>query len=232
MTVELIKFSLVRGKEGDFPRPYPASREIPDWYKSMSGENEATGMQGKLEQFRTVKNCLPFLDAMTCGYIIPLAVNLKITVHATGFFGEVDPPNLVHMHLAGQVPGAPFENNHVLKFINPWLIQTPPGYSTLFLPPLNRFQLPILPLTGLVDTDRFYQEVNFPTLLTVPPGNTLVLERGTPFVQAIPIKRAEFQSEFVPVDVEKLNEVHEKTKDLPINYNHYKDNCWQKKGYR
>ena len=231
MTVELIKFSLVRGKEGDFPRPYPASRVVPDWFKAMPAENETPGAQGEMVHHRTVKNCPPFLDAMTCGYIIPLAADIKITVHADGFYGEVDPANLLHMHLAGQVPGAPFAGNHVLKFINPWLIQTPPGYSTLFLPPLNRFELPILPLAGLVDTDRFYQEVNIPALLMLPPGKTLVLQCGTPLAQVIPVKRAEFQSEFVPVDLERVTEMHERTMDRPENYDYYKDNFWQKKSY-
>jgi hypothetical protein len=232
MAVELIKFSLVRGMHGEFPPPYPASRDIPDWYKAMPAETEAQGMEGQLEHHRTVKNCPPFLDALTCGYIIPLAFNLKLTVHATGFYGECDPPNYMQMHDAAQVRGAPFENVHILKCINPWLIQTPPGYSTLFLPPMNRFQLPILPFAGLVDTDTFYREVNFPALLPVPPGKTVILERGTPLVQAIPIKRDEFQAEIVPVDTEKLNAMHQRTEDIPANYNYYKDNFWQKKGYR
>ena len=232
MTVECIKFSLIFGTDADFPRPYPASREIPDWYKAMPPENEAPGAQAQTLPTRTVKNCPPFLDAMTCGYIIPLAVDLKVSVRADGFHGEGYPPGLVQMHGPAHMPGAPFENRHVLKFINPWLIQTPPGYSTLFLPLINRFQVGLLPLAGLVETDLFYREVNFPTVLTIPPGNTLILAHGTPLVQAIPVKRAEFQSEFVPLDAEKYNEMREKTRDLPENYNFYRDNFWQKKGYR
>jgi len=233
MTVERIEFSLVHGTEADYPRPYPASREIPDWYKAMPAETEAPPTRVSGKPTRTVKNCPPFLDAMTCGYIFPLAVDLRLSLDAAGGFrGEAYPANRAHMHRPQQVPGAPFENRQVLKILNPWLIQTPPGYSTLFLPLLNRFPLPLFALAGLVETDLFYREVNFPAILTIPLGTTVTLLRGTPLVQAIPIKRDEFQSEFVPLRVEKFNEMNEKTRDLPENYNFYKDNFWRKKGYR
>ena len=48
-----------------WPHPQPAGRFIPDSYK-------------KLEKFKgnnihdiTVKSCIPVLDSLTCGYIIP-----------------------------------------------------------------------------------------------------------------------------------------------------------------
>jgi hypothetical protein len=233
MTVERIEFSLVYGKEGDFPRPYPANREIPDWFRAMPAEMEPQDTTVPGAVTRTLKNCTPFLEAMTCGYIIPLAVDIKLSVDAAGgFHGEAFPANLLHIHKPKQIPGAPFEKRHVLKILNPWLIQTPPGYSTLFLPLLNRFQLPVHPLAGLVETDLFYREVNFPCILTMPAGTALNLPRGTPLVQAIPIKRDEFQSEFVPLKTEKFVEMSLKTRDLPENYNFYKDNYWRKKVYR
>jgi hypothetical protein len=228
MSVERIEFSLIHGNESIFPRPYPANREIPEWFKAMPSEAEAQG-----KSMRTVKNCPPFIEAMTCGYIIPLVVDLSLSRDsAGGFHGEANGANILHIHRPAQVKGAPFENLPVLKILNPWLIRTPPGYSTLFLPVLNRFQIPLFPLAGLVETDVFYREVNFPAVLTIAPGATLRLPRGTPLVQVIPIRRDEFQSEFVPPDVEKYNAMNEQTRDLPENYNFYKDNFWRKKSYR
>ncbi|HYV37153.1 MAG TPA: DUF6065 family protein [Gemmataceae bacterium] len=233
MTVERIEFAPVFGADAGYPPPYPASRVMPDWYKAMPIENQPPGMQTPVFGSRTVKNCIPFLDAMTCGYIIPLAVDLRVTIGPNGeFHGDAYPSNMVQFHTPRQVPGAPFENNYLLKFVNPWLIQTPPGYSTLFMSPLNRFQPGLIPLAGLVETDLFYRAVNFPTILSVPPGTSYSWARGTPLVQALPVKRAEFQSEFVPLNVEKHNEMCEKTQGLPENYNFYRDNIWEKKGYR
>jgi hypothetical protein len=230
MTPQRIEFSLVRGREqeSNFPRPYPANKEIPDWFKSMPAENEADG-----GSVRTIKNCLPFLEAMACGYVIPVVADITLSLdHAGEFRGQSSYASIVQMHLPNQVPGAPFANRLIVKILNPWLIRTPPGYSTLFLPLLNRFELPLFPLAGLVETDIFYREVNFPAILRMAPGTSLALPRGTPLVQVIPIKRDEFQSEFVPPDIEKFNAMDLATRESPENYNFYKNNFWRKKSYR
>ena len=40
----------------------------------------------------------------------------------------------------------------VLKFVNPWVVKTPPGYSALFVPPLNRIETPFTFFSGVVET--------------------------------------------------------------------------------
>jgi hypothetical protein len=225
-----IEFSLVHGSEDAFPRPYPANREIPDWFRAMPAEVNISG-----STTRTLKNCPPLLEAMTCGYIIPLVADILVGVDAAGRFqgtGKCQYGNILAEHSAPQQKGSPFENMPVLKILNPWLLRTPPGYSTLFLAPLNRFHMPLFPLAGLVETDIFYREVNFPSILIMRPGTRLTLPRGTPLVQVIPIKREEFQCDFVAPDLDKYNAMDLNTRDVPENYNFYKDNFWRKKGYR
>jgi hypothetical protein len=103
----------------------------------------------------------------------------------------------------------------------------------LFLPPLNRLNVHLMPLAGLVETDVFYREVHFPCVLAIPRGAVLTLARGTPFVQVIPVKRDEFQSKVVPLDLEKYTINDLRTKGLaPEDRNYYKDNFWKKKSYR
>ena len=57
---------------GVIPEPYPSRKLIPDWYKKLSNytENEE-GME-----IPTLKRCPPFLDAMSSGWIIPLAADI------------------------------------------------------------------------------------------------------------------------------------------------------------
>src|SRR5262245_3776562 len=191
-----IEFSLVpkvNESEEWFPRPYPASKELPEWLRSMPLEVQSPSLTT-----RTVKSCVPFVEALTCGYIIPLAADIVLHRDKDGFFyGESQDYDIVHMHPANQVKGAPFENAPIVKILNPWLIRTPPGHSTLFLPPLNRLEtpsLPFVPLAGLVETDNFYREVNFPAMVTLQPGTRVALPKGTPLVQAIPIKREDYNS--------------------------------------
>ena len=50
-----------------WPHPKPASRFIPDEYKKLE-----RFYNGNLHD-PTLKTCMPFLDSMTAGYIIPFA---------------------------------------------------------------------------------------------------------------------------------------------------------------
>ncbi len=233
MTVERIEFSMCLQTAYDLPRPFPANKEIPEWYKSMPAE--VAGESGPIE---TVKGCPPFLEAMTCGYIIPLVADITLSRDQSGVFhgegptyrdrGEFCRP-LVTTHNPVQVRGAPVEQFPMVKIFNPWLIRTSPGYSVLFLAPQNRFQKFLYPVAGLVETDLFYREINVPSVLTIPPGASVKLPRGMPLVQVIPIKRDEFQSDFVPLDVGKYEEVMQTLRDEPRSY--YKDDFWRKKKY-
>jgi hypothetical protein len=236
MSVERIEFSLICGAEGDFPTPYPANKDVPDWYKAMPVEVEAEGVTEG-----SVKNCPPFLEALTCGYIVPLADDMAITLDKDGrlygqspsFRDDTIVPRSSHMfqaHKPVQVKGSPMENFPILKIFNPWLIRTSPGYSTLFMAPLNRFQMSLYPLAGLVETDAFYREVSFTSVLTIARGTTVKFPRGMPFVQAIPIKRDEFQSGVVPLDaIEYKDVVHN---SLASNKDYYKHLFWKRKSYR
>ena len=51
------------------------------------------------------------------------------------------------------------------KILNPWIITTPPGYSTLFVPPLNNSDDRFSIIAGIVDTDTFKNEINFPIVI-------------------------------------------------------------------
>lgn len=229
LQIEFSLIPLVSAHAERYPPPYPASKEVPEWLKAMPvvGEKQPERM------LKSVKSCPPFLEAMTCGYIIPLAADIKLTVDREGQFrGEASDVDILRFHFAGQVQGAPFERFPVVKILSPWLMRTPPGYSTMFLPLVNRFETRLIPLAGLVETDLFYRNVNFPAVLTIAPGTTLALPKGTPLVQVIPIKRDEFHAAVVPADDAAFHLMNERTKGDPEDANFYKDNYWRKKTYQ
>ena len=91
-------------------------------------------------------------------------------------------------------PGAP---SPPIKFINKWVVKTAPGYSTLFLPPINHFDRRFTCLTALVDTDTYNKEVNFPALWHLPNYDDVILA-GTPLVTCFPIKRSDVDLEIDP----------------------------------
>ena len=84
-----------------------------------------------------------------------------------------------------------------VKFVNPWRIYTPPGYSVMFMTPTYQFEKRFTVLPGIVETDK-YHHVNFPTIIHTTKD--LIIDRGTPFLQVIPFKREDFN-----LDVGQMN---------------------------
>ncbi len=180
--------------EGTIPAPQPAVRFAPEWFKRLDremGVPDALGMPGM-----TVKACLPVTDAFALGYVIPLPYDINFGS------GNGGPTNLdirwaedcafqpIEQHHPGQLgaPNPPFAGVLPLKFINPWRIKVPEGYSVLFQPVLNRPELPFYCFSGMVDCDRFATTINFPFIWT-GGMQEFRLEAGTPIIQLIPIRR-------------------------------------------
>jgi hypothetical protein len=184
------------------PKPIPAVRGLPDWFKDMphSVTNAAFGS----EQF-TVKKCPPFIDAMTCGFLMPLVADLRIEDGAVAWDRNVPGGALanysrspIDFHESDQVIGSPFfePDRFIIKFNNFWTIELPPGYSLLITHPLNRADLPFTTLTGMVDADLYRDNfINFPAQWRDHEFEG-VLPMGTPVAQCIPIKRERWTESF------------------------------------
>ncbi len=69
-----------------------------------------------------------------------------------------------------------------------WTVITPPGWSCLFVPLLNRPNPLFQVFAGVVDTDTYRSLIHFPFVATAPDG-VHTLEKGTPLVQCIPFRR-------------------------------------------
>lgn len=210
----------------DDPPPIPAAQAMPDWLKHMRPD-----VQVGDREFPTLKKCAPFIDAMTSGYLIPLRGTVQFVMKSPG--------QLEIAHVEGakdgvvtsqpsDYTGTPFERALIVKFINHWTVKTPPGYSTLFVPMLNQYSLPFQILSGMVDTDRYYRGVSFPAVCLMKPGMEVILERGTPIVQAIPIHRESWKSQILPMDDSKRIQI---ANDAVTNPHHYRDHNWVKKEY-
>jgi hypothetical protein len=202
------------------PHPYPAARHTPAWFKEM-----ATDFGDAQAEAGTVKRCPPFVAAMTAGYIIPAPADARITMNAEGHLEARGTLNFLSLHPQAQVAGAPFGEKKILKFENPWIIVTPPEYVCLITAPLNRFELPFTPLTGIVETGTYYREVYLPMACQMRPGETFQLRRGEPMIHVIPIRRDEWESGVGPIDPPKRAEQQAMLEASP---HFYKDKFWRK----
>jgi len=210
-----------------WPHPKPASHFIPKEYKKLERYQE-----GNLHS-PTVKTCIPFLDSLTAGYIIPFDQDYVIDPVEDDF--SISPANREQndygFHNRSQLPKEWQEKSgeNAGKFHNKWLIKTPPGYSCLFLKPMNRLEDRFEIISGIVDTDTYTNLINFPFILHKRDKQFLI-EKGSPMVQVIPFKRESWKiwSGFY---IEKL---HAKTLNL-INSkfsDRYKKMFWSKKQFK
>jgi Family of unknown function (DUF6065) len=186
----LIEFTCAPEDRGVIAEPFPAKGFIPGWFKKLPPvDPREVGVKASAQ---TVKRCMPFLDAMGTGWIIPLAATVRIEVKDGGAsieYGWDFDRTMVSNHFSYQVSGHPLEPRPPIKLHNYWGIRTPPGWSCLFAPPLNRAHPALEIMSGIVDTDTYHELINFPCLVT---GKDAIhrLDKGTPLVQVIPFERA------------------------------------------
>jgi hypothetical protein len=224
-----IKFSCDAHLLSAIPSPVPAIKAAPEYFKAVKPQLDNNPSSG------TVKRCVPFLDAMSAGFIIPMWCDVYVLA-CNGELSINFPPNFpqastLGTHGLAQIPKHPLANkpygNMPMKWINPWVIETEPGISCIFTPPLNHMEARFKLLDGVVDTDTYYNNINFPFLWTGGDGEFFIA-KGTPLVQVVPFRREEQALEVSATDHDRKQDTHSilgtKLK------NGYRDYFWHGKG--
>lgn len=214
-----------------FDPPFPAVKGLPKFYKDLPPQI------GDSPQESTAKRCIPFLEAASAGFIIPLWADMFVRVsdeELTIEFPEGLPLNSsIEYHSYTQLENYPLADilphgKTFMKFMNPWLVKTPPGVSCLFTSPHNHFEHRFKIIDGIVDTDTYYNYINFPFVWTGAPGEYMI-KRGTPLVQVIPFVREKSLSK-MSVSVVNDKEVNKVTNKMGTAlYNKYRDQYWHKR---
>jgi Family of unknown function (DUF6065) len=171
--------------------PVRARAAIPDWFRRLPGVDAER--LSATNNALTVKRCMPFLDALTIGWIVPLAATVRLEISDDGRSvkaGWEFDRTMVSNHGAHQVTGNPHEPRPPMKFHNYWTIRTAPGWSSLIVPAMNRPSAIVDVLSGVVETDAYTAPINFPFVATGVDG-VHTLPQGTPLVQVIPFRRDE-----------------------------------------
>jgi hypothetical protein len=231
MVTKNIEFTLINSKLEDAAEfPEAAIKNLPRWYKDMD-----SFIGGKIDlkdgnANSTMKKCLPVLDSMSNGYLIKTWTDVAFYKNSVTWSITGEDLIAVDGHPIEQVPGYPVSNSYnkeIFKWINPWHIKTPRGYSCMFITPIGH-KLPFKLIEGVVDTDVFPLTINFPFLLD--KGFEGVVPYGTPMVQVIPFKRDSFKSRKGTFNLDKYKKItnfHNKT-----FINRYKTNWWSRKEFK
>jgi hypothetical protein len=212
--------------------PKPTKNYLPEWYKKTNRFFH-TDREDVIDQGKTFKVCMPFTDAMIAGYTFELWQDLYVVDDENypriswkdknvPVFGIRESEQSGMMSL----PHGYSDIHYAL--MHPLYIQTPPGYSILVTQPFNRFDLPFMALTGIVDSDK---EPFFPGnySMFLKEGFSGEIKTGTPLLQIIPFKRDEWESEIDESIVEKGSRAANRSRRTLIGW--YRDNVWSKKSY-
>jgi hypothetical protein len=210
-----IEFLCEPADRGVIAEPVPAKMALPDWFRKLPpvAKDHVSATDNGL----TIKRCMPFLDAITTGWILPLAATVRLDIRDGGQTvnagWEIDRV-MVSNHNPSQIAGHPHEPRPPCKFHNYWTIRTPPGWSCLFTPPVNRLNPVVEVISGIVDTDAYRSLINFPFIAVAPDG-VYTLEKGAPLMQVIPFRRETTQIEGV-VRTETQAEADERNRILRL----------------
>ena len=177
------------------PPPVLARAALPDWLRAMrpSAFSPTHGAE-----VRTVKQCPPFIDAMSYGFIMPLPCDVTMRDGVLSWDWDVPTPTVhahprspISFHVPEQAEGTPLHDpgRVLVKFNSFWTIELEPGWSLFATHPVNRADLPFRLVTGLVDADRFADVgILFPAVWT-DPGFNGTLPKGTPVAQCFAVPR-------------------------------------------
>ena len=215
------------------PPPEPASNFLPQWYRrTPQHDNSRTPFGPGASGPPTFKKCMPFLDAMTAGYVIPLWFDLAVSQSPEGstvfnwrVFGSGAP------HIDDQLGGETYPGGtEIFKVFSPWVINTPPGVSCLFTEPLNQVRDPRFQFfSGIVETDSYRHPVNLP-FLWHDKDFVGVIPRGTPIIQVVPFQRRAYRLDTRDAAGEDNTANNETlSKVSSVFTDGYRDGYWEKK---
>jgi len=205
--------SMVEGLESvEECRPRPAKHFIPQWFKDIPSSAPMT-----------VKGCPSFPDYFSMGYVLPMWTDLKLSFSKKDEWSSLTPSEnfKIDAHLNSQFidyvkPNfLGVEGEAVFKFICPWRIITPKGWSVLQLPLFYNFNKEFSALPGVIDTD-IHHEIN-QQVLYHGSKEEIDIKRGTPLVLYVPFKREDV---YLDADIRFANEKDMKKIDKNLlNYN-------------
>lgn len=197
------------------PKPIPASKALPEWYKSQPASLNEEELIPKGLMSSTIKRCMPIFDYITAGYVITIPCDLYIdATNPEKIEWSVPMPmksfanDMIATHAPEQYSHYPIDttkyHKQLFRIMPFWSVKTDPGYSTLFMHPTHKDPVPFLTFGGLIDTDNFITDGHLSMLIEKDFKG--IIKQGTPFVQVIPIKRENWQM--------KIMDSTDSTKDI------------------
>ena len=203
--VNKIKFVINRPwlNKNSASAPSPTIKTIPEWYRKADRfavnphTNEPWINPQDGGKVPTWKACPAIFDIMGTGYVYKTPCDVEVyeengeiqikvaDQYNKDFVGDRAP-------MPQFVPPQGYHEKHFAWWAD-WAVVLPEGYSALYSQPFNRFELPFLTTSGIIDNDKVHLPGTMPFFIV--KGFTGIIPAGTPYAQILPFKRENWTSE-------------------------------------
>lgn len=223
-------------------KPAPVIKTIPEWYKSADrfAQNPMTGKAWEMPngggKVPTWKSCPAVYDIMGSGYVYKTPCDIEFTEQNGTIFAKVlDEKNKDFLQDRMPMPQfkhpAGYHEKHFAWWAD-WAVELPEGYSALYTQPMNRFELPFLTTSGIIDNDKVHLPGTMPFFIV--RGFTGILPAGTPYAQILPFKRenwvSEVEAEISPQELMRKNHENSSKYRVPDG-GVYQREVWERRKY-
>ena len=210
-----------------------------DYYKAPSTmcPFPKEGTKDDFGKIPTWKACPALMDGFSTGYVLRTPCDIKFFKNSNGKI-DVEISETRYKDFVGKRP--PMDQfQHPLGYYKDhfswqpdWGLEVPEGYSCLYLTPMNRFDLPFLNTTGIVDNDKVNLSGTFPFFVVENYEGTI--PAGTPYIQIIPFKRENWNSE---IEILSQKDIYDKMVDNMKKYRIpdggvYIKSVWERREYK
>jgi hypothetical protein len=221
--------------------PRPIIRTIPEWFRkadrfsktNSNGDFDIGPDGGKIP---TWKACPAIFDIMGTGYSLNTPCDIEFFNEGGSLkFKIANAKYSDFIHDRSPMPQFEHPRGHHLNHFAwtcDWQVKLPEGYSALYSQPFNRYELPFLTTSGIIDNDKVHLPGSLPFFII--EGFEGIIPAGTPYAQVIPFKRENWISEIV-----EQNDAIELFRQTTENANKYrkpdggiyKNEVWEQRKY-
>lgn len=215
--------------------PVPSKSLMPEWYKNIPTHQTKIPafVEGLGNLNTTFKQCMPFFDSYTFGYLMTLPCDVvveknfdgsSVNVYSHEYFDVVASRGPTNKH-AMPIPDGYYQVEFVWQ--THWEAQTPKGYSSFYTHPINRPDLPFYTISGVMDTDNWYLTGNHPFF--IKKGFEGIIPLGTPIISIIPFKRDNWLSNKRSISKKEHDILQSKVRRH--SNSGYKKEFWERKDF-
>jgi hypothetical protein len=219
------------------PKPFPASQALPQWWKNASpyikNKENSDGKKIIVENFESnasFKKCVPMLDLLSSGYIVPLWADVQIkNLNNYPLINWRVKKDVFGTHNGQEVEIPDGYHKTQFKFMNQWVPKLPKGHSALIISCPGYPNSPFRAMQAIIDYDKTTHPL-FPPMYLKNDFEGIV-EKGTPMFQIIPFKRSNWESSFSFWKDDQL--IINEDRDIKSTIvNNYIKNFWERKSYK